>query len=636
LRAAEAQREAERAAELEASSWSAELAAHRVRYAEAARSLSAGPTPSTPAGADPGARRREAARDDEVAWPSELPGAPARGVLDWGPLFAAAAGEADGPLLDQAARRALVAACDDAARVLAELDAEERARREREREAERLRGLGDRAREAAAQAAREATAARDLREERGRDAERASRELSDREGRLEALAEELAPALAPWPRWRERLREDGEALAVEVRRDVAAWRARDEACAAAGQALALLAPSLEAARSEDAGAARLEREAANDVESARASVAEQARLRASLLGGASADEHERSLRAARDGTRERMQRALEASSAAQRAEAEKAARAAQASEAYEEAEREAALAEAKLTEALAELGLDEEGARARLGRDREEIERWRAELASLDEARGRQTAVLAERARKRETHETLEPPPLDAAQAREAVIAADKAGAATRDLLMAERARLMRDDEQRKEASALAEEIEAQSARVAVWESLSDLVGSANGSRLRVFAQSLTLEILLEHANLHLRELAPRYALARVPGEDLTLMVIDHEMGDEVRAVSSLSGGESFLVALGMALGLASLSSQRARIDSLFIDEGFGALDPSSLDLVLSTLDRLQASGRQVGLISHVPTIAERFDTRVAVVAAGPARSRVELVEGFA
>ena len=244
--------------------------------------------------------------------------------------------------------------------------------------------------------------------------------------------------------------------------------------------------------------------------------------------------------------------------------------------------------------------------------------------------------MLAERARKRETHETLEPPPLDAAQAREAVIAADKAGAATRDLLMAERARLMRDDEQRKEASALAEEIEAQSARVAVWESLSDLVGSANGSRLRVFAQSLTLEILLEHANLHLRELAPRYALARVPGEDLTLMVIDHEMGDEVRAVSSLSGGESFLVALGMALGLASLSSQRARIDSLFIDEGFGALDPSSLDLVLSTLDRLQASGRQVGLISHVPTIAERFDTRVSVVAAGPARSRVELVEGFA
>ena len=377
LRTAEAQREAERAAELEASSWSAELAAHRVRYAEAARSLSAGSDapsrarPSTPAGAEAGARRREVARDDEVAWPSELPGAPARGVLDWGPLFAAAAGEADGPLLDQTARRALVAACDDAARVLAELDAEERARREREREAERLRGLCDRAREAAAQAARESTTARDLREERGRDAERAGRELSDREGRLEALAEELAPALTPWPRWRERLREDGEALAAEVRRDVAAWRARDEACAAAGRALALLAPSLEAARSEDAGAARLEREAANDVESARASVAEQARLRASLLGGASADEHERSLRAARDGTRERMQRALEASSAAQRAEAEKAARAAQASEAYEEAEREAALAEAKLTEALAELGLDEEGARARLGRDRD-------------------------------------------------------------------------------------------------------------------------------------------------------------------------------------------------------------------------------------------------------------------------
>src|SRR5690606_27052464 len=124
---------------------------------------------------------------------------------------------------------------------------------------------------------------------------------------------------------------------------VAAWRARDEACAAAARSLALLAPSLEAARAEDAGAARLEREAASDVEAARAALAEQVRLLAALFGGASAGDHERALRATRDGARERMQRALDASSSAQRAEAEAMARAARASEAHEEAEREAAI-----------------------------------------------------------------------------------------------------------------------------------------------------------------------------------------------------------------------------------------------------------------------------------------------------
>ena len=81
-----------------------------------------------------------------------------------------------------------------------------------------------------------------------------------------------------------------------------------------------------------------------------------------------------------------------------------------------------------------------------------------------------------------------------------------------------------------------------------------------------------------------------------------------------------------------MALGLASLSSQKARVDSLFIDEGFGALDPASLEQVLGTLDEMRAKGRQIGLISHVPTVAERFETRVEIVPAGPARSRVELI----
>ncbi|MEZ4335528.1 MAG: SbcC/MukB-like Walker B domain-containing protein [Sandaracinaceae bacterium] len=202
----------------------------------------------------------------------------------------------------------------------------------------------------------------------------------------------------------------------------------------------------------------------------------------------------------------------------------------------------------------------------------------------------------------------------------------------TRELLHAARGRLERDDADRAKADALDAEVAEARARVEVWLTLSDLIGSASGNKLRVFAQSLTLELLLEHANHHLATLARRYALQRVPGEDLALQVVDHEMGDEVRAVGSLSGGESFLVALGLALGLASLSSERSRVDSLFIDEGFGALDPESLETVLGTLDTLQAGGRQVGIISHVPIIAERFDTRVHVFPAGPARSAVALV----
>ncbi|WP_429233425.1 AAA family ATPase [Aeromonas salmonicida] len=180
-------------------------------------------------------------------------------------------------------------------------------------------------------------------------------------------------------------------------------------------------------------------------------------------------------------------------------------------------------------------------------------------------------------------------------------------------------------------AGSLQEELSCQQAVTDHWQQLSELIGSASGAKLRTFAQSLTLECLLLEANAQLGELSPRYRLERVPGTDLALQVVDLDMGDEVRSVDSLSGGESFLVSLALALALSSLSSRQTQVESLFIDEGFGTLDPDSLDLALSSLDSLQAAGRQIGVISHVQTLVERIGVQIRVEALGGGESRVVL-----
>ncbi|MCU7818032.1 MAG: AAA family ATPase [gamma proteobacterium symbiont of Lucinoma myriamae] len=161
------------------------------------------------------------------------------------------------------------------------------------------------------------------------------------------------------------------------------------------------------------------------------------------------------------------------------------------------------------------------------------------------------------------------------------------------------------------------------------WAVLNELIGSASGNKFRVFAQSLTLESLLSHANEHLNDFARRYQLQRVPATDLDLQIIDRDMADEVRSVQSLSGGESFLVSLALALGLASLSSTKTQVESLFIDEGFGTLDQETLDVAIASLDTLQGLGRKVGIISHVPLLVERIGTRVVVEKLGGGQSRV-------
>lgn len=194
----------------------------------------------------------------------------------------------------------------------------------------------------------------------------------------------------------------------------------------------------------------------------------------------------------------------------------------------------------------------------------------------------------------------------------------------------------LREDDKRIEAGRLlTAELDSQRSRWEQWESLSDLIGSRNGAKFRTFAQSLTLEALLAHSNRHLEDFAKRYCLQRVPGSDLELQIIDRDMADDVRSVHSLSGGESFLVSLALALGLASLSSNKTQVESLFIDEGFGSLDPETLDIAIASLDTLQALGRKVGVISHVPILVERIGAKVVVEKQGGGRSSVEIVGGY-
>ncbi len=160
--------------------------------------------------------------------------------------------------------------------------------------------------------------------------------------------------------------------------------------------------------------------------------------------------------------------------------------------------------------------------------------------------------------------------------------------------------------------------IEKQTADARVWSQLGELIGSADGKKFRNFAQQLTLDILLNYANQHLKTLTRRYRVQRI-NDSLGLLVVDQDMGDEVRSVHSLSGGESFLLSLALALGLASLSAHRVQVESLFIDEGFGSLDAESLDIAMDALDNLQSQGRKVGVISHLQELTERISVRVHV-----------------
>ena len=166
-----------------------------------------------------------------------------------------------------------------------------------------------------------------------------------------------------------------------------------------------------------------------------------------------------------------------------------------------------------------------------------------------------------------------------------------------------------------------------------VWIKLNEMIGSASGDKFAKFAQGITLDQLIYLANKHLQILSPRYELQRSSDSSklLEIEIIDGFQGDVVRPVSTLSGGESFIVSLSLALGLSALASQKISIDSLFLDEGFGTLDSDSLELALNALNQLQSSGKMVGVISHVETLKERIPLQIRVMPKGDGTSILDL-----
>ncbi|MDZ7901679.1 MAG: AAA family ATPase [Rheinheimera sp.] len=174
--------------------------------------------------------------------------------------------------------------------------------------------------------------------------------------------------------------------------------------------------------------------------------------------------------------------------------------------------------------------------------------------------------------------------------------------------------------------------LQAQQAEYQDWQKLNQLIGSADGAKYRRYAQGLTLQQLIVLANRQLQQLHSRYQLARKPDAELELLVVDSWQADALRDTKTLSGGESFLVSLALALALSDLVSHKTRIESLFLDEGFGTLDPDTLETALSALDALQNGGKMIGIISHVEALKERIPVQIKVLKqAGSGWSRLVL-----
>ncbi|MFK3926479.1 exonuclease subunit SbcC [Serratia liquefaciens] len=151
------------------------------------------------------------------------------------------------------------------------------------------------------------------------------------------------------------------------------------------------------------------------------------------------------------------------------------------------------------------------------------------------------------------------------------------------------------------------------------WSYLNQLIGSKEGDKFRKFAQGLTLDHLVYLANNQLGRLHGRYLLQRKTSDALELQVVDTWQADALRDTRTLSGGESFLVSLALALALSDLVSHKTSIDSLFLDEGFGTLDAETLDTALDALDSLNASGKTIGVISHVEAMKDRIPVQIKV-----------------
>ncbi len=274
--------------------------------------------------------------------------------------------------------------------------------------------------------------------------------------------------------------------------------------------------------------------------------------------------------------------------------------------------------------------LDDGGLDALLSVDDQQLSELRQQLQHSEKAIEQAKVLLQERDKRLLSHQAQHNGHLDAEQLACALTELQSLFAASEHRCAELRAEQAEDQRRQNANQALAQQIADAYTEYQRWARLSALIGSATGDTFRKIAQAYNLDLLVHHANVQLRQLVRRYRLKR-GGSMLGLLVMDTEMGDELRSVHSLSGGETFLVSLALALGLASMASSTLKIESLFIDEGFGSLDPESLQLAMDALDGLQAQGRKVAVISHVQEMHERIPVQIQVRRQGNGLSTLEV-----
>lgn len=271
--------------------------------------------------------------------------------------------------------------------------------------------------------------------------------------------------------------------------------------------------------------------------------------------------------------------------------------------------------------ALAAAAFDDEASLRAALLDEEEAHRLRARLQQLEQQRQSLQAQAQQLAQRREAHQQSRPEgAAESAAALEAQL--EQLLLALRDNARQQgeaQQQLQSDARLREQQQSLMMQIEEDEAALAQWSQLNELIGSASGDKFRRFAQGLTLDHLVALANRQLDRLHGRYLLQRRASDALELDVIDTWQADAARDTRTLSGGESFLVSLALALALSDLVSVKTRIESLFLDEGFGTLDAETLDTALDALDALNASGKTIGVISHVEAMKERIPVQIRV-----------------
>ncbi len=286
--------------------------------------------------------------------------------------------------------------------------------------------------------------------------------------------------------------------------------------------------------------------------------------------------------------------------------------------------------------AIAEAGFTSEGVRDLLETAPAAREELRAKIAAIDAALLQAAASHDERRRDRDDLLARGGDEEDAdVLTAEVTSLQEKADTAHRRFGGIDN-QLAQDDAARGSAAALSLEIEAAEADLAIWQAVNEAIGSAEGDKFRRFAQSVTLDHLVALADRHLAALAPRYRLERAAASDLSIHVIDRDMGDEKRAARSLSGGERFLVSLSLAIALSGLEGRHAFVDTLFVDEGFGSLDPETLDVAIDALETLHGQGRKVGVVTHVAAMIERIAVQVRVEKRGNGRSAIRVAQAGA